>query len=110
MFMQLFSHVIIISDYYLNVSRYAAQCENKAKVAMHCNGMCQMTKKLKEEDKRENQNPEKRIQSQSDLFIANRSAFAVVLPEFNIDKKSYPIMVGEMTIDRPHSIFIPPSA
>lgn len=77
---------------------------------MHCNGKCQMTKKLKEEDNREKQNPERRVQNQNDFFISNRPAFALAIPQFNIGKKNYPIMVGKVTIDRPHTIFRPPSA
>ncbi len=110
MFIQSFSPVIIISDYYVNVSRYAALCINKAKVEMHCNGKCQMTKKLKEEDSREKQNPDRSVKNQNDFFISNRQAFAVVILQSNIYKKKYPIVVGKVTVDRPRSFFRPPSA
>ena len=44
---QTFNQLTIVIDYYTNRAVYAKNCENKAKPMLHCNGRCQMMKKLK---------------------------------------------------------------
>ncbi|QEC69645.1 hypothetical protein FRZ67_20925 [Panacibacter ginsenosidivorans] len=46
---QTFSNAIVVADYYTNTTSFAAKCENKDKPQMHCNGQCQMVKKLEKE-------------------------------------------------------------
>lgn len=47
---QTFSNAIIVADYYTNTASFAAQCENKDKPQMHCNGQCQMVKQMEKEE------------------------------------------------------------
>ena len=51
-FVQTFSKWLVVMDYNLNKDFIAQNlCVNKAKPKLHCNGKCQMMKKLAEEEK-----------------------------------------------------------
>jgi hypothetical protein len=60
MLAQTFNRFFIVVDYQLN-KEYIAKtlCENKNKPQMHCNGKCQMMKKLQQEEKKDQQNPDR---------------------------------------------------
>ncbi len=64
----MFSSQCIRMDYLLNTAAFAKNCENKARPSIHCNGKCQMMKKLKEHDKREQQLPERKQDLKVELF------------------------------------------
>jgi hypothetical protein len=57
--LMVFNREVIILDYYANTSTYARNCENKTQPLKMCNGKCQMLKKLKTEEKKDQQNPER---------------------------------------------------
>ena len=47
-----FCHTAAVLDYYYNnTAAYAKKCENKSRPAMHCNGKCQLMKKLQQQEK-----------------------------------------------------------
>lgn len=88
---QAFSKGFIVANYYSNTKQYALRCINKAKPKMHCDGKCQMLKKLKQEENKDNQNSDRKNEVKTDLlffikikiqvdqhFIFNTSKFAVV--------------------------------
>lgn len=106
--MQSFNNVIIVSDYYLNTSKYIAQCVNKADISMHCNGKCQMEKKIRQEDKKRGNAPENKIDSFNNFYCLGQHAFTLSPATFDLDKKDFPLLPEPKTIDRPHSIFKPP--
>lgn len=66
--MQIFSRFAIIADYKINTRDYAEHCENKQKSNLHCNGKCQMIKKLNQEEKKEQQTPERKIEKSFTLY------------------------------------------
>jgi hypothetical protein len=72
---QIFSKAAIVLDYYTNSGSYAKNCENKVKPALHCKGKCQMMKKLKEEEKKEQQNPERKVDNKNEI-ASSKSFFA----------------------------------
>lgn len=39
-----------MADYLVNIEAYKKACVNKAKPMMHCNGKCQMLKKMKKQE------------------------------------------------------------
>lgn len=75
---QTFSKAVIVFDYYANTSAFAQACENKATPMMHCNGKCQMMKKLKEEEKKDQQAPERRGENKNEV-VSSASHFDSVL-------------------------------
>lgn len=51
--MQTFNKIFIVTEYYTNTASFAKNCENKSKPQLHCNGKCQMMKKLKQEENKD---------------------------------------------------------
>lgn len=72
-----FNQAVIVLDYYANRTAFAKACENKARPMMHCNGKCQMMKKLKEQEKKDEQNPGRKADSKNEVAYA-KSSFATV--------------------------------
>lgn len=80
-----FSRVVIVLDYYTNRQAYIVNCVNKLRPEMHCNGKCQLMKKIKEQQNKEQQN-EERLRSLKYEVISSRSFFASLIPSsFCID-------------------------
>ncbi len=80
--LQTFSKAFIMADYFVNTQAYAKNCENKAKPKMHCNGKCQMMKKLKQEEKKDEQNPERKMENKNEYVLSSKSFYPVL--KFNI--------------------------
>ena len=55
-------------DYYMNTSAYAKNCENKARPILKCNGKCQMAKKIMEEQKKDEQAPERKFENKNQVI------------------------------------------
>lgn len=107
--LQSFSKAIIVGDYYLNTASYAARCENKAFVELHCNGQCLMAKKLKEVAEKEQKNPERKAESHNDFYIFKLNAYAVPVQTFYDNRqKEFQVLPERATVDRPHFVFKPP--
>lgn len=68
---QSFENGLVVVDYYLNTAVFAKNCENKAKPALHCNGKCQMMKKMQETEKRDQQLPERKSENKIEIFYCN---------------------------------------
>src|SRR5450631_2887674 len=66
-----FCRTVIVLDYYANAAAYAKVCINKAKLAMHCNGKCQMMKKLEQQEKNDQDNLERKSENKNEIQPAN---------------------------------------
>lgn len=108
--MQSFNSVLIIGDYCLNTSIYIAHCENKANVAMHCNGKCQMEKKIRQENKKSGNTPENKVDTFNNFYYLCQQSFVLSPAVPEQDKKDFPLMPDPKATDRPHAIFKPPIA
>jgi hypothetical protein len=109
---QTFSRTFVIADYYTNTSKYAKNCENKARPKLHCNGKCQMMKKLQQEEKKDQENPERKSENKNEIILSTKSFFATVSTQYLIDsksKKQLPSSDGK-SINRSFDIFHPPQA
>ncbi len=107
-FAQSFSKGLIIANYYSNTQAYAKNCINKAKPKMHCNGKCQMMKKLKQEENKDSQNPDRKNEVKTDVLF-----FAQIKTQFNyqriLNKRQFPIVQYKLTQDISADFFHPPS-
>jgi hypothetical protein len=74
---QVFNRAVIMLDYYANPSSFSKNCENKSRPMMHCNGQCQMMKKIKEEENKEKSNPGRRAENKDEV-VSSKSFFAIV--------------------------------
>ncbi|HTL10240.1 MAG TPA: hypothetical protein VL307_18325 [Chitinophagaceae bacterium] len=70
-------------DYYTNTAAFAKNCENKARPMMHCNGKCQMMKKLKEEEKKEQQAPERKNSHKIEIVSSKSFFTSFVFADFS---------------------------
>lgn len=108
-FVQLFNRVFLLADYYTNTAKYAEHCANKANPQMHCNGKCQMIKKVQQEDTKDQQNPERKGDNKSEILVYFKSSFASI-SAFNCIHNISPYAVAspDKTTDRSTGIFHPP--
>jgi hypothetical protein len=107
--MQTFQRGLIVLDYYTNTASFAKDCENKARPLLHCNGKCQMMKKLRQEEKKDQQNPERKSENKNETWtsVSYFTTLSLQLPEE--ETHAYPVMTEASLADQPHSIFHPPS-
>lgn len=104
---QTFSHAAIVGSYYANTTAYARNCINKAKPRLHCNGKCQMMKKLKQEEKKEQQDPESRAGGKEQV-LSSKSFFASLTMHTHTVHTCYRDEKPAPLADQPSSIFHPP--
>jgi hypothetical protein len=96
----------IVWSYYINTSAYAKNCINKSKPQLHCNGKCQMMKKLKQEEKKDAQSPERK-QGQDEI-ISSKSFFTTVIPARSSLRFRYPVARCNDLRDMSYDFFHPP--
>ena len=107
--MQVFNKSFVVYDYYANTQAYAKNCENKAKPKMHCNGKCQMMKKLQQEEKKDQQNQERKGENKIQITLSSKSFFANITSIFKPQSKlSYPFFDDSKEIKVSQPIFRPP--
>lgn len=104
-----FGKLMIIADYYANNSQYAKNCINKSRPKLHCNGKCQMMKKIQEEENKEKQESEKKNENKKNApiyfeqFIANVKHHLI-----SINKNKFQSVNCSKPIGRSFRIFHPP--
>ena len=108
--LQSFNRMLVIGDYYINTGSYAVNCENKAKVEIHCNGKCQMTKKLKQEEEKDKNNPQRKVENHNEFFTSDDGSFVLSPVILNTDRQRFALLSETKTLDRPHTVFRPPIA
>jgi hypothetical protein len=106
-FAQTFSKTIIVTGYYANTKAYAKNCENKSKPHMHCNGKCQMIKKLKQEENNDKQNPDRKADNKNEV-LSSRSYFPSIDAIVMQCDNEYPAFENSVIIHRTLNIFHPP--
>lgn len=108
---QSMSKGIILLSYFTNKQAYERYCVNKARPQLHCDGKCQMAKKMKAEEERDQKDPLKNSLP-SEVTMINENHFVSIHPEFIalvIRKDIFPHSIGTV-VDRSRSFFHPPSA
>jgi hypothetical protein len=106
---QTFSGVFIKLGYYINPDAFAKYCVNKARPKLHCNGKCQLMKKMKEEEKKEQENQERKLDYKITVLSSKSFFCNITLSKIIIDKVN-PFTITRSTVDRSLSIFHPPQA
>ena len=104
---QTFGQAFIVADYYINTASFAKNCENKARPKLQCNGKCQMMKKLKAQEKKEQQGPERKS-SYKNISISSKSFFIAVEAVSFLPPVFYAILNSDTPVDRTSGIFRPP--
>ena len=108
---QMLGGFIVEIDYYLHTASYAKNCINKTQPAMHCNGKCQMAKKMVQEERKDQQAPERKSVTRNDITLSSKSFFASInLPAFSIIPSIRRHYVSHNLSGRSLDIFHPPQA
>jgi hypothetical protein len=110
-FAQAFNRYILVAGYYVNTSAYIANCVNKDRPWMHCNGRCQFCKKLRQQDNAEDkQTPERKSGNNWDESLYSSqsftdfSALCFVVPT----TRRFPEMSAAKPVRMPRHLFHPP--
>jgi hypothetical protein len=107
---QTFSQAIIVTDFYINQSYIAKfKCENRFMPMLHCNGKCVLAKRLKQEEKREQENSERKLENKNEV-ISSKSFFTSSLASLQTVYPSYQTYADKITSDISFAIFHPPCA
>lgn len=107
---QSFSNLFLFADYYMNTAAFAEQCVNKNKPQMHCNGQCQLSKRVETENKRDQGNPERKAENKIEALSSKNFFTQVESINRPILKKQYPFFnTGKFSHHSPR-IFHPPCA
>ena len=96
----------MLADYLVNLESYKKACVNKAKPMMHCNGKCQMLKKMKKQEGEPN-TPVPKF-DQQELILSSKS-FYPTIEIFKIQNSdSYFTYKSSFNSNYISSIFHPP--
>ncbi len=108
-FGQTFNQGFYCLAYLVNKAAYAKNCENKYRPELHCNGKCQLMKKIEEQEKRERQQaPELKLASKAEA-LSSRSSFPVNPLVFTaIPARQFAVADEGTPTDRSSSFFHPP--
>ena len=72
---QSFNNTFIVFSFYLNQKKIAATlCENRYRPMLHCDGKCQLAKKIKQEENKNNQNPERKLENKNEV-VSSKTYF-----------------------------------
>ncbi|HTR31932.1 MAG TPA: hypothetical protein VMH27_21815 [Puia sp.] len=107
--LQTFSQAVICVDFYANREYIARNlCVNRNKPAMHCNGHCQLCKRLvHEEGNKDKSSPERKITVSGQPLLAE-TAFGFI-PLITATFLTHPSGRSDLrVIDRPGFCFHPP--
>lgn len=105
---QTFSYYVFYASYYINKSPYIANCINKDKPLMHCNGKCQLNKQIdKQQNNSDKQVPERKTTNDGPLACNSFFADVPVLSGFLIARYYPEYSTGNIT-SMPRIFFHPP--
>lgn len=109
---QLSDRYFVMFEFYIN-QEYVARnlCVNKDKPQLQCNGQCHLEKQLDEEEKREQNNPERRTDNKNEIVYDGSSCITVITPAYTTLSVTHnnPDCIGT-PIDQSQTIFHPPWA
>ena len=104
-----FSRDLVVADYYFNRASYLENCVNKSRPMMHCNGRCQLAKKLRQQEKSEKQNPERRDDTGKYGPLSSKSFFGSFAGRYAVQLADrYPESSSAKVIQMPRDFFHPP--
>ena len=106
---QIFDRSIITLDFYVNQNYIAKNlCENRDKPQLHCDGKCQLCKKLKQEDNKDKQNGAQQKENRVEV-LSSKTFFAEInIPFSTRIKQSYFLKNTNFVIDQSYPFFHPP--
>lgn len=108
LFFQTMNRGIIVLSYLTNTEIYQENCVNKAKPEMHCQGKCQMNKKIKEQEEKEQKDPLKNFKYSEVCMVSPETVLSQPYEIWiAVSKESVPLSIGNIC-DYSTSLFHPP--
>jgi len=107
---QTFKGGFVILNYYTNTAAFAKNCINKTKPKLQCNGKCQMMKKLQEQEKKDQQIPERKLENKVEVFSSGSCFSSLEIPFLCIVPEIFPVEKKPPLADIAYSFFHPPQA
>jgi hypothetical protein len=103
-----FGRTAIVVDYYTNTAAFAKNCINKSRPMLHCNGKCQMMKKLRQEEKKDDANPDRKTDNKNEV-LSSKSFFATYTHcSFSLPSNIPGILI-QKPVDRHYALLRPPT-
>lgn len=106
---QHFSRVVVLADYMANMERYKKDCVNKAKPMLHCNGKCQVKKKLEAHDNEEKRSASSPKLAELDFVLSSKSFFPDIFDLVELYSTPQVAYHSDFTSAYTRAIFHPPS-
>jgi hypothetical protein len=107
---QCFNNTFIVLSFYFNQKYIASElCENRHRPMLHCNGKCLLAKKIKQEENKDQQNPERKLENKNEI-ISSQSFFVTVLYISSQEKYKISVLSESRVTDYSCDIFRPPCA
>jgi hypothetical protein len=107
---QTFKGGFVIFDYYANTAAFAKNCINKAKPKLHCNGKCQMMKKMQQEEQKDQQTPERKFENKIEVLSSKYFITTIHPGASKIITRCYNNSYTARELKMPRSFFHPPTA
>ena len=107
---QTFSRSIAMADYMVNLEAYKKACVNKAKPMLHCNGKCQMLKKMKKQEGENGTNAPAPKFNQFELVLSSRSFYPSIDVLTTNRISSFYTYADDFSSNYLSAIFHPPGA
>ena len=106
---QTFEKQLLTLDFYANQSFVSKNlCENRNKPQLHCNGKCQLQKKLNQAANNDKQNPERKVESSNEVLFCKNSFPQVAIPFLISIQKEYFTPDTKAIVDQSFEFFHPP--
>jgi hypothetical protein len=105
---QTFSKAFVVVEYYTNTVAFAKDCINKARPAMHCNGKCQMMKKLEQQEKKQAEDAAQKGSPKMEV-MSSKAFFATLDYSITTIKQQFFNRDDNTVYDRAAVIFHPPA-
>jgi hypothetical protein len=88
-FAMTFSRTIIITNFWAN-QNYIAKilCENRTRPVMRCGGNCYLSKQLKKEDHKDQENPERKMENKFESISIQENQY-FIQPTVSFSKMAY---------------------
>lgn len=105
---QSFSQGIVVINFYAHRAAISRnQCENRFRPMLHCNGKCILAKRLKAQEKKEQQQPELKLSAKTEV-ISSRSFFTTSISIPVSHRHFYPATDEHIQAGEPSTVFHPP--
>jgi hypothetical protein len=106
-----FNQAVVVVDFYANQDSIAKTlCENRDKPMMHCNGRCQLCKRLAKQDNQDKDNPERKADNKNEALFCQETGSLLASPSIDFTSSLYSAMTSGEPVDRASAIFHPPAA